>query len=658
MIERGFSSAGQRRHRLPEQARAPIAGDIEFVFNEALRQPGELIELPWVHNKERYLLTAKLERRNNDQCHQWSFYQGDGPSCKLKWMYESSDVTKVHNLVMNSIPVARKSSYQSQMETLQLRPDEPVPPGQALSPQKRRTSTKSNLKATMDVLEGSLNQMPLASLLTSIASSHLTGRLVIQQQSVQTILHFEEGRLVGAEREGWRGEDAFFEVALSPQAGDFKFMSSDRGLNRNIQDRIDSLLLRAAALSDQNRFLEQAGLQPTSRLYRTNPNLTEREFEMAVANLVPVDMNSQKMFYQLIDNRSPLSEIVARSNLNRLVWTPIMFNLLSSRLLALDATQPPQMTWPAPSDATPQPEAAPKARSGSAKPPLDATPTLELPRPGQAAESPGMAADGTTSSVSSPAAETALTGAAERGTADGAVISENDNLTTGSRPISQAPVPDASTASDATARDTGANGGSGAGATVEAEDAGAHSEASKSKAKEAEPKDEPKGAEAELYQPASMEELGIDLDELETFTKSMTRSDTGIYSQIAFLYFLEHEFYRFHSYDTPFTVVLLSVKDKSQEKVGDDARRRAVELIKNTVRKADVLGHYDGDDYGVILPHTDAQGAQGLVNRLKNILSGDPYGKKVELLCGVAGIPHDCQDLLTLLTIAKHRKID
>lgn len=526
MIKRGFSSAGQRRHRLPQQPRVPVFQDVEYLYAEAARQPGELIELPWTVNREPFILTAKLERRTNDKCHQWSFYRGEGANCKLEWTYESSDVVMIHSLVLSVFPqdAIPDGADPSQLMTLQLKAGEKPP-----APQ-RQKKAKTPPKA-MGVLEGSLSQMPLPSLLQSIANSHLTGRLTITQDGTSD-LFFEEGEIVSAEGKGEFGEDAFIEVAMVPDAGDFKFTTTDQILENNITNRIDALLLKAATLSDHKRYLEQQELRPTSKLKRANPNLTEQEFEAKLAALVPVDMAVQKRLYQLIDNRILFSELLEKFKLNRAIWTPIMFNLVSSGLLAIDNGLDPESAT-----ATAAPQASDKH--------------------------------------------------------------------------SQAYSPEA-----------GANN----------------------------------LANLEIEQPASMDELGIDLVALEAFTKSMTHEDSGIYSEIAFLFFLEHEFYRFHSYDTPFSILLLALYNEAGGKLPHDTRVHTVELIKNTVRKADILGHYDGDDYGVILPHTDVKAAQGLIIRLRSLMNNSPFAQAVGLYVGVAGIPDDCQDLLTMLTIARQRK--
>lgn len=470
----------QRRHRLPEQSRIPNLPDLEFLYAEAAKQPGYLIELPWTENRQQYVLSAKLERRNNEHSHQWSFYRVDGQALKLEWNYESSDVVMIHNLIMTAFPPTQVAAA-------------PI-------------ETQAPRKVVTGVLEGSLNEMPLPSLLTSIQSSRLTGRLSIHALDDKSDLYFESGTLVSARRNSQEGEDAFLEVTLNSGTGEFKFFDADKAPSKTISSHTEALMLKAAALSDHTRYLDRHGLKPDSCLMRTNPNLTEREFEEKLANLVPVDMNLQKRMYQAVDNKTVFSDLLKQSALSRSAWTPLIFNLVSSGICTVDTKNKVEEIAPA----------KPQDQSGS--------------------------------------------------------------------------------------------------------------------------------------------NLMIDLAALEKFTASMTRKDTGIYSEIAFLFFLEHEFYRFHSYETPFTVVLFKFRGKQGE-LTKQAHQNALDVVKNTVRKADILGHYEGDDYALILPHTLPSAAQGLVHRLHTVLSEPPFGpNEVGLDIGVAGIPQDCHDLISLLKIALQRK--
>ncbi len=485
MIQHGTSSA-QKRHRLPECLHVPRTADIEHVFSEAAKQPGQLVEMPWTYKRQQYILSAKLERRNNEQSHQWSFYKGEGLHSKLEWSYETSDVVMIHDLVMTAFPEENQSRQQAES-------------GQ------HRPHTDSSPRNSLGVMEGNLAQMPLPSLLASIESSRLTGRLSVQSHnpSETADLYFEEGVLIDARRHNLEGDDAFLELAANSIVGDFRFFDKDAASNRTINTRLESLMLKAATLADHSRYMDTHGLSMDSRLRRTDPNISEKEFEEKVANLVPVEMPLQKRIYQTVDNRSTLSDLLDKCQLTRAVWTPVLFNLLSSGLVEVD----------------------------------NATVTVEK---------------------------------------------------VGEQPVD--PIP------------------------------------------------------------------AIDLSALEKFTQSMTRRETGVYTEVAFLYFLEHEYYRFHSYDTPFTLMLCRIGSQ-RGMLTANTLKRTLDLVKGTVRIADILGHYDGEDFGLILPHTDPPAASSMAARLRDLINDDPeLRSEIQLAVGIAGVPADCQDLILLMATARERK--
>jgi hypothetical protein len=508
MIKAGNSS--QRRHRLPEQSRVPEVPDLEYMFGEAAKQPGHVVELPWAINRQPFVLTTKLERRNNEQSHQWSFYRGDGADSKLEWNYETSDIVMIHSLIMTAFPSDDPVTDRALLATLQ---PQGYNNGQQSGPQQivgqnsnaQQSGSQPRNRQARGVMEGSLADMPLHSLLNSIQSSRLTGRLNIHTQEEESDIYFEEGAVVACQRPQQEGDEAFIEVALNSSSGDFKFFDSDVTQKKTIKLRLDALMLTAASLSDHTRYLGQKGLKHDSCLMRANPNITEKEFESKVNALVPVDMSLQKRMYQAIDNKILFADLIGQCGLVRSVWTPLIFNLVSAGIVNVENK-------------------------------VEEVPTK--------------------------------------------VVSLDQ---TGSNPT-------------------------------------------------------------------------IDLVALEKFTSSLARRDTGIYTEIAFLFFLEHEFYRFHSYDTGFTIALFRLT-QPQGGPTPDGLNHALNVVKSTVRKADILGHYEGDDYAVILPHTDPNAALGLFRRVQTLLQQPPFApNEIQLSIGIAGIPQDCQDLTSLLKIARMRK--
>jgi diguanylate cyclase (GGDEF)-like protein len=59
------------------------------------------------------------------------------------------------------------------------------------------------------------------------------------------------------------------------------------------------------------------------------------------------------------------------------------------------------------------------------------------------------------------------------------------------------------------------------------------------------------------------------------------------------------------------------VNDKYGHTVGDDVIRQVSRAIKEQVRDLDIAGRYGGEEFGIILTNTDAQGAAIFAERLR-----------------------------------------
>jgi diguanylate cyclase (GGDEF)-like protein len=63
-----------------------------------------------------------------------------------------------------------------------------------------------------------------------------------------------------------------------------------------------------------------------------------------------------------------------------------------------------------------------------------------------------------------------------------------------------------------------------------------------------------------------------------------------------------------------------AVNDLLGHVAGDDVLKRVAALIQETVREVDSVGRYGGEEFAVVLPHTDLNQAQALAERLRSII--------------------------------------
>ncbi|HEY9785432.1 MAG TPA: DUF4388 domain-containing protein [Candidatus Obscuribacterales bacterium] len=146
----------------------------------------------------------------------------------------------------------------------------------------------------------------------------------------------------------------------------------------------------------------------------------------------------------------------------------------------------------------------------------------------------------------------------------------------------------------------------------------------------------------------------IDWSVVANVERSLVRPDTGAYGYPALLYLLEMEYNRSSRYGKPFSFLILEIGIKKPDSaqltpLPQQAARELVNLITRLKRKPDILGHYQNAGFALLLPETDSLLAKRFASRLIEVLLGGPALEAVAFSVGVAGCPHDSQDLPGLI---------
>lgn len=144
-------------------------------------------------------------------------------------------------------------------------------------------------------------------------------------------------------------------------------------------------------------------------------------------------------------------------------------------------------------------------------------------------------------------------------------------------------------------------------------------------------------------------------NEISTFARSHIYSDSGVISYVAFLYFIEQEFYRYECFRSPFSLVYLKpslrLENGSSEEgeIGREMLQEIIKRINHTKRKADLLAHYQLDSYALLLPQTNLQGVTAFAGRLVGALMTNPPSKQLSVTVGIASLPEDCDSWVSLI---------
>lgn len=143
---------------------------------------------------------------------------------------------------------------------------------------------------------------------------------------------------------------------------------------------------------------------------------------------------------------------------------------------------------------------------------------------------------------------------------------------------------------------------------------------------------------------------------------------TGVYNRRYFDRRLYEEFARSKRYNEPFSLVMVDVdhfkkiNDHWGHPVGDLVLKRFAELIRLSLREADVVCRYGGEELGLILPHTELKAALAIAEKLRRKIAGnemlteDAAGGKgavrVTVSLGVAGLRSEISSADNMLALA------
>lgn len=523
----------QKTVRLPKQPGLLQYADLQFLMQEAEKMKGRIVEFPFTSGDRKidYVLSAQCFGKDIDPSGrmdpEWILTEYGAGQPKILWRHPTNDLTLLSNMISSAgggdqlqdivptealygsvgSPIGGATGAYTPVNTgggsggSAMSPGGGVYGGGPIMFEPPRPGAKATL-------EGDLAKLQVPNLLQSINLAKMTGRLDVRTRAEQSEVFFQEGNLVHCRVRETTGDNAIVELVCW-QNGEFRFWPDERTDQRTCQKRLDSLLMEGVALLDQNKYLETAGLKlESSCLVKKNAMISEEEFQARVAKGAPIALEPQLDFYELVDNRNTLAELLKKRPMSMTEWTPILFNLVSCGLVQITDQAPAQ-----------------------------------------------------------------------------------DRL-------------------------------------------------------------------------ARLKALGVDDNALQSVLKNLNRSETGILTYDAFIYFLDQEYLRYEYFNLPFSICVFSL---GQRKGGESgpveslqmlAVRRAMQRIQLIKRHVDYLGHYEMFDFGVILPNTNAAAAYAFANRISEVLreaplSSDMDSRNLLMAFGVATIPEDCVDLDKLLITAK-----
>lgn len=123
---------------------------------------------------------------------------------------------------------------------------------------------------------------------------------------------------------------------------------------------------------------------------------------------------------------------------------------------------------------------------------------------------------------------------------------------------------------------------------------------------------------------------------------------------------LSKEFNRARRYAHPLTVVLTDidhfkqVNDTHGHLAGDEVLRIISRRLQNSLRDADILGRYGGEEFLIVLPNTGTRGGKVLAERLRHAIESEPvtFGDihlTINISLGITELREDSRDYEQLI---------
>jgi diguanylate cyclase (GGDEF)-like protein len=127
---------------------------------------------------------------------------------------------------------------------------------------------------------------------------------------------------------------------------------------------------------------------------------------------------------------------------------------------------------------------------------------------------------------------------------------------------------------------------------------------------------------------------------------------TGVYVRRHFLERLDEELKRTIKYQLPLAVLMLDIdhfkryNDEFGHLVGDATLKEVASLLRESLRKVDIVARYGGEEFIAVLPETHAEGAHEVAERIRSNIARHSFKvydveTKVTVSIGISFFPSD-----------------
>jgi hypothetical protein len=131
----------------------------------------------------------------------------------------------------------------------------------------------------------------------------------------------------------------------------------------------------------------------------------------------------------------------------------------------------------------------------------------------------------------------------------------------------------------------------------------------------------------------------------EPVKKQLIRSETGIYTYPAFVFFVEQECLRFEDTKDPFSILVVAARIDQSDKLLPlplEATKNVIAQLLSIKRRMDILAHFQTLDLVLLLPRCDSNLTLLVAQRLYKLMMQDAFvlqSGQMHLTMGIASVP-------------------
>lgn len=146
-------------------------------------------------------------------------------------------------------------------------------------------------------------------------------------------------------------------------------------------------------------------------------------------------------------------------------------------------------------------------------------------------------------------------------------------------------------------------------------------------------------------------ETNAKLQELLANVEMLARTDplTKLYNRRHIQEYVDKELKASQRYGSPFSLLMIdidrfkNINDEFGHQAGDSVLVEISDIIRDSVREADTVGRWGGEEFVVVLPRCKKEAAEHLANRILQSVGQREFnavpGMKVTLSIGISGVP-------------------